>query len=543
MEIEESLKTNSKTQESDNIKSPGELRKILVTVCIALMAVIASVSGLNVAQPMLAIEFNTSQNTVLWMINGYTLTLAAFLLPLGALGDRKGRKKMLLAGLIIFGTASALSGVAMTASMMLIARFLAGTGAAMIMPITLAVITSTFPSKERSKAIGIWTGVAGGGGILGMYLSALLVDISTWRWMFLLPVALAIISIGMTIRYVPNSIEKSTRRFDIIGSLLSVIATVATIFALHELAELGLNDPLAFVSLILGIFGAIGFVIWELHHEAPLLDIRLFREKSLSSGSVTLLIVFGVQAGIFIVLFPFFQGVLGWSGLRSSLGMMPMAILMMVSSSLAPKLVLHAGSKKTMALGIGLGVIGTVLMALSVSTETGYLSVLPGLMVMGVGMGFSMTPSTEAITSSLPVDRQGVASALNDITRELGTALGVALLGPLVTAIYSSVIAEKLKGFPEQVIMEAKKGLVHAQMIAPDTGDKSEILIRLAKESFIAGWQQAMWVGTGIMVLLLVYILFGGVKTESKILIKSFTDLENNDQKNLQTIENNVSNN
>lgn len=511
--------------------APSHLRKILISVCIALMAVIASVSGLNVAQPMLAIEFGASQNTVLWMINIYTLTLAALLLPLGALGDRKGRKKMLMVGLIIFGTASALSGVATSSTMMLAARLLTGIGAALIMPVTLAVITSTFPKEERSKAIGVWTGVAGGGGILGMYLSALLVDVATWRWLFLLPVILAIVSLGMTIRFVPNSVEKTTHRFDLGGALLSILATVGIIYALHEAPTLGWNEPMVLTSLIIGIIGIIGFVLWELQHRAPLLDIKLFDQRSLSSGSISLLTVFAVQAGIFIVLFPFFQGVLGWSGLRSTLGMMPMALLMMVSSGLAPKLAFQIGSKYTMAIGIALGTIGAMLMAAFVSMETGYLSVLPGLIIMGLGMGFSMTPSTEAITSSLPTDRQGVASALNDITRELGTALGVALLGPMVTAGYSASVEAKLQGYPPAVITTAKEGLAHAQAIAASTGNQGEMLNRFAKESFVIGWQQAMWIGACIMTVLLVYILFkgpkNGVKKGASTAIE--TDIKSND--------------
>jgi len=506
---------NNRIVEHDNellaLKTAGvHLRKVLITVCIALMAVIASVSGLNVAQPMLALEFDISQNMVLWIINIYTITLAALLLPLGAVGDRLGRKKMLLIGLVIFGVASAMSGIATTATMMLVSRLLTGIGAALIMPVTLAVITSTFPKAERSKAIGIWTGVAGGGGILGMYLSALLVDVANWRWLFLLPVTLGIVSIIMTIRFVPNSVEKAMHKFDIVGSLLSVIATVALIYGLHEAPGLGWTNPVVFSSLCIGALGVIAFIIWEVRCEGALLDVRLFNKRSLSGGSITLLTVFGVQAGIFIVLFPFFQGVLGWSGLRSTLGMMPMAVLMMLSSGLAPKLVLKIGSRFTMALGIALGAIGALLMGQLVSVDNGYLSVLPGMIVMGLGMGFSMTPSTEAITSSLPPDRQGVASALNDITRELGTAFGVALLGPLVTAGYSTAIGEKLNGLPQEFISTVKEGLAHAQAIAPTAGSKADMVIDIARESFVRGWQQAMWIGAGIMAALFIYILFKG---------------------------------
>lgn len=505
-------KHETKPQAASPVDHQPDFQKVLLSVCLALMAVIASVSGLNVAQPMLALEFGVPQNTVLWIINIYALTLAAFLLPLGALGDRLGRKKMLVGGLIVFGAASFLSAVSASAKIMLIARLLTGIGAASIMPVTLAVITSTFPEQQRSKAVGIWTGVAGAGGILGMYLSALLVDIASWRWLFLLPIVLATVSIAMTLRFVPNSTVRAQYRFDYVGSLLSVLASVGVVYSLHEAPALGWDEPIVLASLIIAIIAMAGFIVWELGQPEPLLDIRFFRERSLSSGTISLLTIFGVQAGIFVVLFPFFQGVLGWSGLRSTLAMMPMALSMMASSWLAPKVAYKIGRKYTMAIGVAMGAIGATLMGQLVSVDGGYLPILPGLLVMGLGMGFSMTPSTEAITSSLPAERQGVASAINDVTRELGTALGVALLGPLVTARYSLAVGVRLKGFPKEVVAAAKEGLPHAQVIAPTTGARADLFVRAAQESFVTAWQQAIWVGVVIMVLLLIYILLFGPK-------------------------------
>lgn len=426
--------------------------KTLVAVCVALMAVISSVTGLNVAQPHLAAEFGASQGTVLWIINIYVLTLSALLLPLGAVGDRWGRKPVLIAGLVVFGAANVIAGVATSTEVLLTARVLAGIGAATIMPVTLAVITSTFPATERSRAIGVWTGVAGGGGLLGMFLSALLVDVADWRFLFVLPVVLVVVALVMAFTAVPDSRE--ARPFDVVGSLTSVIAVAGLIHFLHE------RDVL---SLLAGASAAIAFVAWELRHPAPLLDVRLFRERRLTTGSVVLLVVFGVQAGVSIVLYPFFQTVLGWSGLVSTLALLPMAGLMMVASGLAPRLAERVGARATMATGIVLGGLGLVLMAVFV--DAGYLTVLPGMIAMGAGMGLSMPPATEAITSALPQGRQGVASALNDVTREFGTALGVASLGAMVAG-------------------------------AVDTG-----------ESFVEGWRTAMWTGVAVMAVLFTYVL------------------------------------
>jgi EmrB/QacA subfamily drug resistance transporter len=496
------------------IDDPRQRRAILIAVCIALMAVIASVSGLNVAQPELAVEFDASQSQVLWFINLYTINLAALLLPLGALGDRLGRKPMLLAGLAVFGVASVAAGLATSSEIMLASRFLAGVGAAMIMPVTLAVITSTFPDAERSKAIGVWTAVAGGGGILGMYLSAVLVDVASWRWLFVLPVVLIAAAAVMALRSVPNSREGSDHGFDAIGSIASVVAVLGLIYALHEGPVKGWTEPLTAVSLVIGIVSVIVFVMWELRQTAPLLDVRLFRERGLSSGSVTLLGVFGVQAGISVVLYPYFQSVLGWSGLRSTLALMPMALLMMLSSGLAPRVAARAGSRATMATGIFLGAAALAVMATFVSVDGGYLSILPGMLALGLGMGLSMTPSTEAITTSLPRERQGIASALNDVTREFGTALGIALLGAVLSAGYASAISPRLDGVPAAAADNAREGVANA-VAAEGGGPQARALVRAAQESFVDGWQQAMWAGFAVMVVLLAYILVRGPRSTS----------------------------
>lgn len=485
-------------------------RSILVAVCVALMAVIASVSGLNVAQQELAVAFGASQSTVLWIINTYTISLAALLLPLGALGDRWGRRPMLLAGLAVFGAASAAAGLATSTEVMIVARLLAGVGAAMIMPVTLAVITSTFPDGERSRAIGIWTAVAGGGGILGMYLSAVLVDVAAWRWIFLLPVALVVVAVAMAVRSIPDSRERSEHGFDTVGSLVSVVAAVGLIVVLHEGPVRGWTDPVTLVSLAVGAAAAVAFVAWELRRPAPLLDVRLFRERALASGSVALLTLFGVQAGIFVVLFPYFQAVLGWSGLRSTLALMPMAVTMMLASGLAPRVAARAGARPVMASGILLSAAALALMAGVVSVDGGYLSVLPGMLAMGVGMGLTQTPATEAITSSLPRERQGVASALNDVTREFGTALGVALLGAVLSAGYRDAIDDRLDGVPDVAAGPAREGIATAIAAADGAGDQSAVLVRAAQDSFVDGWQRSMWAGAGVMALLFVLVVARG---------------------------------
>ncbi|MFR0357510.1 MFS transporter [Streptomyces sediminimaris] len=490
-----------------------QLRAILITVSLALMAVIASVSGLNVAQTHMAVEFGASQTTVLWIINGYTLALAALLLPLGAIGDRMGRKPMLVTGLVVFVAAGVVAALAPSAGVLIAARVAAGISAATIMPITLAVITSTFPEEERGKAIGVWTGVAGGGGILGMFLSALLVDVADWRWLFLLPVVLVVVALAMTLKSVPDSRQRSRHSFDTVGALVSAIAVVGLIFVLQEGPERGWTASVTLISLAVGIVAAVAFVAWELHRrDASLLDVRLFRERGLASGSITLLVVFGVQAGIAVVLFPFFQAVLGWSGLLSTVAMMPMAVMMMTTSGLAPKMAAKFGAHSTMTVGVAVATLGLALMALLVSVDGGYLSILPGMLAMGIGMGLSMTPSTEAITSFLPRAEQGVASALNDVTREFGTALGVAMLGALLANGYRGAIEGKLGGIPTDAADTAREGIANAIEVAPKTGSHAQNVIQAAQQSFVDGWRQAMWIGAAVMAALLLHVALRGPK-------------------------------
>ena len=396
---------------------------------------------------------------------------------------------------------------------MLGARLLAGVGAAMIMPVTLAVITATFPEEERAKGIGAWTAVGGAGGLIGMYISAVLVDLASWRWLFALPIALIVIAAALTMRSVPNSREAPTHPFDTVGSLTSALAVLGLVSALHEGPVHGWSQPATLTALIAGIAATTAFLACELRQHTPLLNIRLFRDHRLSTGSLAILTIFGVQAGILVVLFPYLQVILGWSALHATIGMLPMALVMMFSSVVAAKVSARAGGPATVAGGLLLVTAGLALMAAFVTVDHGYATVLPGMLTLGLGMGFAMTPSTEAITSSLPSDKQGLASALNVVTREFGTAIGVALLGAVLTVGYSNSMdpeLDQLTDLPDGVADTAREGLANAVAIAPGLDTQAATLVRAAQESFITGWQTAMWVAAAVMAAMFVYLVTRG---------------------------------
>lgn len=485
-------------------------RNIMIAMITALVAVLAAMSGLNVAQQQMAIDLGASQSGVLWIINAYTVALAALLLPVGAIGDRFGRKPVLLAGLAVFGIATIGAVLATTTAMMIAARVLAGVGAAMIMPVTLSIITSSFPPEDRAKAIGIWAGFAGGGSMIAMFVSAFTVDVLTWRWVFALPLALVAVSAVMSSLHAPNSKEHSGHRFDTVGSVLSALAIGGLVLGIHEGPEKGWSHPLTIVAMTVGVLCVLAFVAWERRQTDPLLDISAFRDRGLASGTVTLLIVFAVMFGVFLVLFPYFQAVLGWTALRSAAALLPMMLVMMPTSTIAPKIAVRIGRRHTMITGVTVFASGLVTMSLRASVEGGYMSVLPGLLLIGLGMGLTMTPATEVITETLPPEKQGVASALNDTSRELGGAVGIALLGSVLASGYSSAIEPLLTGLPPELAEPASEGIGAAFGVAATAGDQGPRIIDAAQHAFVDGWVQSMWLGVGMAAVALLFLLVRG---------------------------------
>jgi EmrB/QacA subfamily drug resistance transporter len=475
-------------------------RNILIAMCTALVAVVASMSGLNVAQQAIAVELGSTQSGVLWIINAYSLALAALLMPIGAIGDKWGRKPVLLTGLSLFALSNIGAILAQSTAQMIAARIVGGVGAAMIMPVTLSVITSSFPEEDRARAVGIWAGFAGSGGMIGLFVSAFTVDVLSWRWAFGLPILLAGLAFIITMTNVPNSREGDAHSFDIVGSVLSALAIGGLVLGIHEGPERGWSHSITIAGLIVGVMSLVLFITWERKVTSPLLDISTFSDRGLASGVATITIVFAVMFGIFLVLFPFLQAVLGWSALRSAIAMLPMAAVMMPTSTMAPRIAGRVGSRTTMLAGVTLFSSGLALLALRASVEGGYLSVLPGLMIVGFGMGLTMTPATTAITETLPPEKQGVASALNDTSREIGGAVGMALLGSVLSAAFRTEITNSLIGLPDQAVDAAGEGIanafgVAAQLTQSGKADEALRIIDAAKHSFVSAWTSSMWVG------------------------------------------------
>jgi EmrB/QacA subfamily drug resistance transporter len=416
------------------IRRPVRTTIVTAVVCIALGAVAAAMASLNVALPGLARSTQATQTQLEWIIDAYSLIFAALLLPAGALGDRYGRRRALIAGLTIFGGASAVAMTASSATELIVLRGLLGLGAALVMPATLSTITSTFPPAERTRAVSVWAAVAGGSALLGLLCTGALLEAFSWRSAFAVNVILAAMAIAGTAAFVPESSHPGTK-LDKTGALLAMTGLVALVFSVIEAPEAGWLSARTLAGLSAGLAVLAVFAGWELRARHPMLDPRLFRDRRLSAGSLSIFIQFFAFFGFTFVMLQYLQGVRGHSPLIAAVSVLPLSATMMPAAKLTPRLTTWFGARNVCVAGLVLVAAGLAVLS-RVGTGSSYWLLLAGLIPLGVGMGAAMTPATTAITEALPASQQGVGSALNDLSREVGGALGIAVIGTIATTVY-----------------------------------------------------------------------------------------------------------
>ncbi|MEU4083927.1 MFS transporter [Streptomyces aureus] len=435
---------------------------VLVVTCLALGTVVAAMASLNVALPDLARETHATQTQLSWIIDAYSLVFASLLLPAGALGDRFGRRRALLAGLAIFGAGSGAAALSSDPATLIALRGVLGVGAALVMPATLSTITSTFPRAQRARAVSVWAAVAGASALVGLFATGALLEGWSWRSVFLLNVVLALVAFVGTLLFVPESAEPKQPRLDTGGALLSVAGLVLLVYSVIEAPTRGWADPVTLTGIGLGLAVLAGFVVFELRRENPLLDPRLFRNRPFAAGSLSIMLQFFVFFGFIFVMMQYLQLVRGDSALMAATSMLPMALTMVPVSRAAPVLVGRFGFRDPWVAGlVGVAVGMGVLSRLDASSP--YWLIASGLVPLGAGMGLAMTPATTAITDALPRSLQNVGSAMNDLARELGGALGIAVLGSLLSATYRGHLS--LPGLPPQVAEAARSSLAAAHAV------------------------------------------------------------------------------
>ena len=481
----------------------------LASMCLTVAMIVAAVASLNNALPHIAEDLAVSQSGQQWIVDAYAVVLAALLLPFGALGDRFGRKATLVAGVSVFGIASAVAATASSGGALIGARAAMGLGAAFAMPGTLSTITSVFPPEKRARAVGIWAGFAGAGGTLGMLLSGALLEGFWWGSTFVVNALLAGVALVTILVAVPSTRSDEPVGLDPLGSVLSIVGIGAVVLGIIEGPTRGWTDPLTLAGLIGGSLVLVGFASAEMASRAPLLDPRLFRLRGFATGSASLFLQFFAMFGFFLVGVQYLQLVLGYSALGAAVAVLPMSAAMIPLAPVAAGLAERHGQRTIGAIGLAVSALALLLMA-TLDAGSGYLSFLPVLLLMGVGAPFAMTPATNGIVSSLPREKQGVASAVNDTARELGVAFGVAMIGSAFNTGYRGDIEPQLAGFADDVAGAAQEAPAVGLQVSRTLGDQGAELAAITRDSFMAGLRWASLLGAAMLVIGAVYVRLRG---------------------------------
>lgn len=458
-------------------------RWTLTVACLGVSLVVASMTALNTALGDIAVATSATQTQLTWIVDGYTLALACLLLPAGAVGDRYGRRGALLAGLTIFSVASIAPALLHSPTQIIAGRALAGVGAAFVMPATLSLLTVAYPKEQRLKAVGIWAGTAGSGGVIGMLGSGLLLRFWDWHAIFwsLGAAGLVIFALACT---VSPSRDNEAPRVDWWGAVLIGAAIAIGVFAILQAPTRGWDDTQVWGGLVLGTIIAAVFGIVEYRNRQPLLDVRLFADPSFATGVATIVVLFGGTFGFFFLAMQYVQQIMGYSPLMTAIALGPFMVPLGICSALSWWYVPKLGLRLVLFLGTLMMAVGFLCM-LVLDVHSSYLNFAWPTLILSTGIGLCTAPTTSAIMAAVPDEKQGVASAVNDTARELGGALGIAVAGSILAGSYSDELRPRLTAFPEPVRGPASDSLAKAVEISEKLGPQGDRLATLSQTAFL----------------------------------------------------------
>ena len=472
----------------------------LVVLCLSLVIVVVGNTVLNVAIPTLVRDLHASNSALQWVVDAYGLVFAGLLLTAGAIGDRFGRKGALTAGLLIFGGGSTAAAFCSSAGQLTAFRAIMGIGAALIMPATLSILTNVFPPHERAKAIAIWAGLAGAGAAVGPVAGGFLLEHFWWGSVFLVNVPLVLAAVAGGRVLVPNSHDPHADPLDPVGALLSMAGLGALLYGIIEGPVQGWTAPATIGPIVSGLAVLVVFGFWELRTQYPMLDLRFFKNPTFSAATAAINMVFFAMFGTFFVLTQYLQLVLGYSALEAGVRMLPMAFTMMVAAPSSAKFVEKFGSRKVVSTGLIIVAVGLLLLAQS-DVNTPYWHLVVAIVTMAVGMGLSMAPSTTGIMASMPLRKAGVGSAVNDTTRELGGALGVAVLGSLLASKFTAALPSSVGALPASARTAVRSSLGGALGVAGSLpGAAGASLQAAAKHAYVSGMSVSL-VGAAVVAI------------------------------------------
>jgi EmrB/QacA subfamily drug resistance transporter len=481
----------------------------LAVLCISLIVIIVDNSIMNVALPTLSRStanggLGAADSDLQWIVDSYVLVFAGLLLTAGALGDRFGRYRALAFGLAVFGVGSLLAANASTSGSLIGFRALMGVGGAFIMPATLSIITNVFRDpKERGRAIGVWAGLAGLGLAIGPVTGGTLLEHFWWGSVLL--VNLPIVAVGLVGGYflVPDSRDPAAPRLDVPGAFLSIVGLATLLWGLIEGPTKGWRSGPVLGAFAIGLALMVAFVAWERRTDHPMLDINFFRNPRFSAASAAITLTFMALMGMIFMLTQFLQSVLEFSPVKAGAVLIPMSGVMMVLAPMSARFVERLGTKRVLGTGLLIVSLSLVLLA-RLGTDSSALEVILVTMVMGSGMANVMAPATESVMGSLPREKAGVGSAVNDTTRQMGGAIGVALLGSLMSSRYGTHIDSGLadSGLSASVLDRIGGNIQAGVSIGRDTGGPlGDQIVTVARDSFMSGMHLAVFVAAGIVAL------------------------------------------
>ncbi len=461
--------------------------KILVVLCTSLMVVIVGNTALNVALPTLARELNASISAQQWMVDSYGLVFAGLLLTAGTIGDRYGRKGTLQTGLAVFLGGSLFAAFSHSASSIIIGRAVMGVGAAFVMPATLSILTNVFPPHERGKAIAVWAGISGGGAAIGPVASGFLLEHFSWGSVFLVNVPIIAGALAAGYILLPKSRDPHPEALDPVGALLSIAGLGSLVYAIIEAPHRGWASSQSLLWFAVAAVLVAAFLMWELRNTAPMLNLRYFLDPRFGVAAGVITLVFFAMFGFFFLLTQYFQLVLGYGTLEAGVKQLPFAAVMMAIAPQSPRFAARFGANVAVAIGL-IGVSAGMFLFTIARTDTPYIQIVPVVMVMAAGMAMCIPTMTGSIMSAVPLGKAGVGSAMNDTTRELGGALGVAVLGSLVASRYDARLSPALDLLPASLHGKAEESLAGALHVGADVGGSAGTQVAsIAREAFVSG--------------------------------------------------------
>jgi EmrB/QacA subfamily drug resistance transporter len=478
-------------------------RPILLVLCLSLLVVVIDNTILNTALPTLARVLNAGTSSLQWITDAYTLCFAALLIPAGALGDRYGRRISLIAGLAVFAAGSVAAAFADGTGTLIAARIVMGLGATFVMPATLSILNAVFPPKERPQAIAAWSAVAGVGIIVGPTLGGLLLTHFWWGSVFLINVPLVILAIVGVVLLVPETAEPGGQRLDWRGTLLVALALVAIVDAVIEAPTRGWTAGLTLAEAAAGLAALAAFGWWELHTDSPLIDLRIFASRAFSASAAAVTVIFFALFGSLFVLTQYLQLVHGYSPLSAGVRALPFALAMGVMSPLSPVLAQRLGTR--VVIPAGMIAMGLGLLDLSTAqVHSSYPPLAVAVAIMGAGMGLVMAPASTTIMTTVPSHQAGAGSAINDTIREVGGALGIAVIGSISAAAYTARLGSTLATahVPGAVAAAATGSIAAADAISRQAGgnDGAE-LAAAAHAAFVHAMSLGLRVAAAVAVI------------------------------------------